>query len=111
MNKTVMTLATLIGLSATGGALAQTLDFNTLDADVNGEVSMEELQVAIPDINEESFAMLDADADGVLNADEFAALTAGGGAPADAAPATTMEAPTNSAPMEAPAAPMEAPAQ
>ena len=76
MNKTVFTLAALIGLSVTGGALAQdALDFTALDTDANGEVSMEELQVAIPDLTAESFAMLDTDASGALSAEEFAALT------------------------------------
>ncbi len=99
MNKTVLSLAALIGLSATGGAFAQGLDFNSLDADANGEISMEELQAAIPDLTPESFAMIDTDASGALSADEFAALM----------PAT--EAPAAPAPMDAPAAdPMAAPA-
>lgn len=96
MNKTVFTLAALIGLSATGGALAQDLDFATLDADANGEISMEELQVAIPDLTEESFAMLDIDASGAVSEEEFAALT-----PAEA-PAANTEAPAE-VPAEAPA--------
>ncbi len=98
MNKTVISLAAVIGLSATGGAFAQALDFATLDADANGTISMEELQVAIPDLTEESFAMLDTDADGTLSVEEFDALMSGGdtgAAPADAmAPATdSMETP------------------
>ena len=97
MNKTVLSLATLIGLSATGGAFAQALDFNSLDANADGVISMEELQVAIPDLTAESFAMLDTD--GSLSAEEFAALM-----PATEAPANTMEAPMTDAPMEAPAA-------
>lgn len=85
MNKTVITLAALIGLSATGGAVAQDLDFNALDTDASGSLSIEELQVAIPDLTAETFAMLDTDADGAISEEEFAALTAGGAAePADA---------------------------
>tara|TARA_A100001391_G_scaffold179305_1_gene144214 strand:- start:910 stop:1227 length:318 start_codon:yes stop_codon:yes gene_type:complete len=99
MNKTVLSLAALIGLSATGGAFAQALDFNSLDANADGVISMEELQVAIPDLTAESFAMLDTDTDGSLSAEEFAALM-----PATEAPANTMEAPMTDAPMEAPAA-------
>lgn len=88
MKKTVYTLAALIGLSATGAAFAQALDFNALDTDGNGEITIEELQVAIPDLTPESFGMLDTNGDGVLTPDEFAALL-----PATEAPANTMEAP------------------
>ncbi|WP_421951743.1 hypothetical protein [Pelagibacterium sp.] len=88
MNKTVLSLAALLGLSVTGGAFAQALDFNALDANADGVISMEELQVAIPDLTPESFAMLDTDTDGSLSAEEFAALI-----PATEAPANTMEAP------------------
>lgn len=100
MNKTVLSLAAVLGLSLTGGAFAQALDFNSLDANGDGVISMEELQAAIPDLTPESFAMLDTDADGALSAEEFAALM-----PATEAPANTMEAPINEAPMEAPLAP------
>lgn len=101
MNKTVFTLAALIGLSATGGAFAQDLDFASLDTDANSEISMEELQVAIPDLTEESFAMLDTDASGALSEEEFAALS-----PATSEdPATNTEAPADDAAVE------EAPAQ
>ena len=88
MNKTVLSLAALLGLSVTGGAIAQALDFNALDANADGVISVEELQVAIPDLTPESFAMLDTDTDGSLSAEEFGALM-----PATAAPANTMEAP------------------
>lgn len=102
MNKTVFTLAALIGLSATGGAFAQALDFASLDTDANSEISMEELQVAIPDLTAESFAMLDTDASGALSEDEFAALMPAEGTEA---PATNTEAPaTDETTTEAPAA-------
>lgn len=90
MKKTALTLATLIGLSATGGALAQALDFNVLDADADGFISIEELQVAIPDLAPETFASFDLDGDGVLSPEEFTALL----------PA---EAPAVDAPLDAPA--------
>lgn len=102
MNKTVITLAALLGLSATGGAFAQGLDFASLDADGNGEISMEELQTAIPDLTPESFAMLDTDASGALSAEEFAALM-----PATEAPAAPMDAPAT----DGMAAPEAAPIQ
>lgn len=88
MKKTAIALAVAFGLSAAGGALAQPLDFNALDADQNGEITLEELQVAIPDLTPESFAMLDTNGDGVLSAEEFAALTA-----TTEVPAATTEAP------------------
>lgn len=103
MNKTVLTLAALLGLSVTGGAFAQAPDFGALDTDGNGELSMEELQVAIPDLTAESFAMLDTDASGALSPEEFEALAgASEGAPNTEAPA---DAPADAPAPDAPAAP------
>lgn len=76
MKKTILTVAALFGLTAAGGAFAQTLDFNTLDADFNGEVSFEELQVALPNITPEDFALLDTDGNGALSPEEFEAFLA-----------------------------------
>ncbi len=45
-----------------------------VDTDGNGTVSMEELTAAMPDTTEDAFKAADADADGQLNADEFATL-------------------------------------
>ncbi|WP_179378410.1 EF-hand domain-containing protein [Jannaschia marina] len=42
-----------------------------LDADGDGNVSLEELQTAFPDMTAESFAAMDTDADGVLSATEL----------------------------------------
>jgi hypothetical protein len=83
MKKTIFAIASVIGLSISGAALAQDLDFATLDADVSGGVSLTELQVALPDITEEDFASYDADASGELSEDELAAV-AGADAGADA---------------------------
>lgn len=94
MKKTALTLAALLGLSATGGAFAQSLEFSSLDADGDGVITLEELQVAIPDITPENFGLLDSDSDGVLSPDEFAILV-----PAEA-PAT--DAPPVDAPLDAP---------
>ncbi|QXT41446.1 hypothetical protein KYE46_12180 [Gymnodinialimonas ceratoperidinii] len=44
-----------------------------VDADPDGMVSFTELLMIMPDMSEEEFTALDADADGVLNADEIAA--------------------------------------
>lgn len=97
MKKTIFAIASVIGLSISGAALAQDLDFATLDADVSGGVSLEELQVALPDLTEEEFASYDLDASGELSEDELAAV-----ADADAgADAMTMEGDVDA---EAPAA-------
>lgn len=85
MKKTIFAIASVIGLSISGAALAQDLDFATLDGDVSGGVSLTELQVALPDITEEDFASYDADASGELSEDELAAVAgADAGADADA---------------------------
>lgn len=71
MKKTILTVAALFSLTAAGGAFAQALDFNTLDADLNGQISFEELQVALPNITPEDFALLDTDGNGSLSPEEF----------------------------------------
>lgn len=88
MKKTVFSLAAVAALAMGGSAFAQGLDFASLDADASGTISIEELQVAIPDITPESFALLDSDGDGVLSEQEFAALV-----PAESAPVETFEEP------------------
>lgn len=52
------------------------------DVDGDGMVSMEEFTAAYPDLTEESFAMADANADGMLDADELAAAAEAGVMPA-----------------------------
>ena len=74
MKKTIFAIASVIGLSISGAALAQDLDFATLDADASGGVSLEELQVALPELTEEEFASYDLDASGELSEDELAAV-------------------------------------
>lgn len=74
MKKTLLTVATLIGLAAAGGAMAQGLEFDSLDADLSGEISFEELQVVLPNITQEDFAILDVDGSGGLSQAEFAVL-------------------------------------
>lgn len=75
MKKTIVTLAALLGLSLAAPAFAQSaVDFDTLDANVDGAVSFEELQTALPAITQEDFTALDTDGDGVLSREEFAVL-------------------------------------
>lgn len=69
-------LAAITGLVATA-AVAQDA---TSVPDVNGDGawSMEEVAAAVPDLTAETFAAIDTDANGSLNADELAvAITAG----------------------------------
>lgn len=50
----------------------------TMDADGDGAVTLEEAQAAYPDITADSFAAMDSDADGVLSAEEVTAATEAG---------------------------------
>ena len=52
------------------------------DADGDGMVSMEEFAAAWPDLAEDSFTMVDANGDGMLDTDEIATATDAGLLPA-----------------------------
>ena len=52
------------------------------DVDGDGMVSMEEFTAAYPELTEETFAVADANADGMLDADEIAAAAEAGVLPA-----------------------------
>lgn len=62
------TLATVAAIAAPGMLWALT----EADTDGDGMVSLAELQSVLPMITEESFAQMDANADGGLDADEIA---------------------------------------
>ena len=80
MNRTTIALS---GALAAGLALAglQAMARDALpvqDADGNGIFSLEEMQVAMPDLTAETYAAVDTNADGGVDATELAAaLTAG----------------------------------
>ena len=74
MKKSIVTLAALLGLSFAAPTFAQGVDFDSLDANMDGVLSFEELQVALPAITQEDFTILDADGDGVLSREEFSVL-------------------------------------
>jgi opacity protein-like surface antigen len=72
MKKVVLAL----GLAAllAGPALAQEMDFTAVDADGDGQVTMEEAAGAGWDWTEEQFKAADADGNGVLSQEEFEAV-------------------------------------
>jgi len=72
MKKLVLALA-LSGL-ATVAAHAAEMDYNKVDADANGAVSMEEAAAAGWEWTEDQFKAADTNADGALSAEEFAAV-------------------------------------
>lgn len=67
-------LAAVASLAMTLAAHAQTPDFATADADGNGTVSMEELKAVMPDVSEDKVKAADANGDGQLDEEEYAAL-------------------------------------
>ena len=72
--KRIIALAAILGLGA-GAALAQTM---VEDTDGDGVYSLEELQVAFPELTDEVFTTVDTNADGVVDADELAAAEEAG---------------------------------
>ncbi len=58
-----------------GPALAQEMDFATVDADGNGQVTMEEAAAAGWEWSDEDFGAADADGNGTLSEEEFATAT------------------------------------
>jgi hypothetical protein len=71
----------LSAVSLPGAVLAQTTptpDFATVDADKSGEVSFAELQLVLPNVQEEAFKTADADQSGGLNETEYATIAGGG---------------------------------
>lgn len=76
MKKTLMTATALLTLSLPLAAM------QSVDADGDGLVTLEELQAVHAEVSAESFAALDANGDGSLDADEYAAGVEGGLIPA-----------------------------
>lgn len=77
MNKVLIAAsAALLGFA--GMAVAQ----EVTDTDGDGMYSMEELTAAYPDLTAETFALIDANADGSVDADELTAAQEAGTLPA-----------------------------
>ncbi|WP_343116956.1 EF-hand domain-containing protein [Ostreiculturibacter nitratireducens] len=74
MKKLVLTLGAILTVAA-AQANAETV---VTDTDGNGVYSMEELVAAYPDLTEETFAAIDANADGSVDADELQAAVEAG---------------------------------
>ncbi|WP_343082095.1 EF-hand domain-containing protein [Ostreiculturibacter nitratireducens] len=74
MKKLVLTLGAILAVAA-AQANAETV---VTDTDGNGVYSMEELVAAYPDLTEETFAAIDANADGSVDADELQAAVEAG---------------------------------
>ncbi|MGL4322144.1 MAG: EF-hand domain-containing protein [Paracoccaceae bacterium] len=80
MKRISLLLATVLGLGAVP-VLAQ--DLPTIeDTDSNGTWSVDELRVAYPDLTDEGFVSIDANADGAVDQAELAAALADGLLPA-----------------------------
>ncbi|SFZ82256.1 EF hand [Devosia enhydra] len=70
-------LAAMAVVALTVPAIAQSIgDFESVDADQDGSVSLREGRVVIPDLSEADFTAADTDGSGQLNQQEFEALVA-----------------------------------
>ncbi|MDZ5696899.1 hypothetical protein [Chelativorans sp. M5D2P16] len=58
-------------------AFAQGTDFESIDMDQSGGISLQEIQVVAPDVTEETFNAVDTDGSGDLSPEEFAAIVDG----------------------------------
>lgn len=77
MKKTLLT--SVIALGFTGAVFAQATaptDFASVDTNMDTAISLEEAQVAWPDLTAEAFAAADTDGNGSLSAEEYNALIA-----------------------------------
>lgn len=69
--------ATLL-TGATGAmAMAQGVEFATVDANGDGMLSMEEIKTLLPDVSDDQLTIADANGDGALDEAEFQALVGG----------------------------------
>ena len=76
--KTILTTtAAVLALSAPSWAAS----VSELDGDGDGAVTIDELQVAYPEITAEEFAAMDTNADGVLDDEEISAAQEAGSLP------------------------------
>lgn len=70
--KTTVVLSAIAALGFAGAAVAnEEITFAAIDTNADGVLSLEEVQVAAPEVTEVEFTAYDADADGSLSEDEF----------------------------------------
>lgn len=74
MKRTILSLSILALGTGTAFAQMDAPDFATLDADQSGLLSFEEVTAAWPALTVDAFGAVDANADGTLDEEEFAAL-------------------------------------
>ena len=77
MTKFMITALVAAPLAFATSAYAQAPDHSALDSNADGAVSLAEVKAALPDLTDEAIIGADADKDGNLSAEEYAALTAG----------------------------------
>ncbi|SEV87316.1 EF hand [Aliiroseovarius sediminilitoris] len=65
------------------GSTSAFANIDALDANEDGQVTMEELVAVYPDVTAEDFSTADADASGTLDADELAAAQEAGSIPSE----------------------------
>jgi hypothetical protein len=82
MKRTTLLLASILGLAALPALAQDAAAPEIADTDGNGTWSLAELQVAYPDMTEESFTTIDANTDGAVDQAELAAAMADGLLPA-----------------------------
>lgn len=70
-------IATLIAAFTVSAAYAAGPDFSTADTNGDGVLTMEEAKAAMPEVEEAKLVAADVNGDGTLDANEYAALTAG----------------------------------
>ena len=72
MKKFIATLAIATLTTATNAA---SLPFAQADANADGQVTMEEAKIALPDVEEALIVAADTDGNGALSEEEYTALT------------------------------------
>lgn len=77
MKMFAIAIASLGALSLATAAFAAEGDFEKLDADADGQVTLQEAQAMHADWTAEAFQSLDADSNGALSKEEYEAATSG----------------------------------
>ena len=82
MKRISLLLAAVVGLGAVAAYAQDAAAPEIADTDGNGTWSVDELRVAYPDLTDEGFVSIDANADGAVDQAELAAALADGLLPA-----------------------------